>query len=560
MKSVLKSREGASGNVGNWSGPTGSYNYHIQFYDAGDCYAYFHRGVGVIKWEDKGIKLPGDAGAYIHTFSKYALNGGYFENPFIMQQGNYSQGNGNGVGLNQRTLTRPDNANDRFRWTPDAGKGVLSNWYNGCEPTSEVLSTLLGDGFFYGFPWTSAIGYAFRGNGVPRLIFVYTNEFDNSLVRERNSKTKLKNIMMHPSFYRGNVYLVPIVNSDEADDDGNRNPPDRNCFNQAANPESIWSYLSTIGLSGMASDELKTAVWNVYGFGLPGVSPLLKNALNYPDIGREPLHPNFNVTVDSGGNPAKYDLRGEIWSKTNIPSGLAWKVLSKNLTVPGSGYLVYSQTQTLGFYKLQSVVSEMTEPTQVYLFTSDGNAPNVDNYGTYPFVVCDYDDFFHDILSKPVPSSVGFSGWSGLTGHGSVVTWKALYEYQLWKTIAVNKDVYKALKKKPNAAGTGGGYYSGWGDKQKEKYNGQEKEWPSRFVAFANIFGVANLWKKTTIVFGIRSGSLHDGTPTGVCLYSYKTEAGHVGAVKGYHSWDDWMTNKGNCRYQLTQDTCVLGI
>lgn len=56
MKSVLKSRDGESGKVANWSSPTGSYNYHIQFYDAGDCYAYFHRGVGVIKSDDgKGI-------------------------------------------------------------------------------------------------------------------------------------------------------------------------------------------------------------------------------------------------------------------------------------------------------------------------------------------------------------------------------------------------------------------------------------------------------------------------------------------------------------------------
>lgn len=180
-----------------------------------------------------------------------------------MQQGNYANNGGNGWGLDRdKDLKRPNDANARQQWTPDAGKGVLSNWYNGCEPTSEVLSTLLGDGFFYGFPWTSAIGYAFRGNGIPRLIFVYTNEFDNSLVRERNSKTKLTNIMMYPSFSGGNVNLVPIVNSDK-DDDGNRNPPDRNCFNQAATSESIWDYLSTIGLSDMVSDELKTSILNI---------------------------------------------------------------------------------------------------------------------------------------------------------------------------------------------------------------------------------------------------------------------------------------------------------
>ena len=61
----------------------------------------------------------------------------------------------------------------------ESEKGVLSNTWNGCEPVCTMLSKLLGDGFFYGEPKSCSIGYVFRENA-RRLVFVFTNEFDNS--------------------------------------------------------------------------------------------------------------------------------------------------------------------------------------------------------------------------------------------------------------------------------------------------------------------------------------------------------------------------------------------
>ena len=75
------------------------------------------------------------------------------------------------------------------------GKGVLCNWYNGCEPITQVLSTLLGSGYFSGFPWTPAIGYMFRNKKIPKLVFAYVNEFDNQTTRaefKNKNHTKLK--------------------------------------------------------------------------------------------------------------------------------------------------------------------------------------------------------------------------------------------------------------------------------------------------------------------------------------------------------------------------------
>ena len=72
-----------------------------------------------------------------------------------------------------------------FRWpffTDDKVGGVLSNMWAGCEPVCEIVSRLLGGGFFFGLPWNKGVGYTFRPN-VPKLVFVFSNEFDNSLSR-----------------------------------------------------------------------------------------------------------------------------------------------------------------------------------------------------------------------------------------------------------------------------------------------------------------------------------------------------------------------------------------
>lgn len=61
-------------------------------------------------------------------------------------------------------------------------KGVLSNWWVGCEPVCDILNKLLSTGVFFGGTWNLALGHVFRPN-VPHLVFVFTNEYDNSMKR-----------------------------------------------------------------------------------------------------------------------------------------------------------------------------------------------------------------------------------------------------------------------------------------------------------------------------------------------------------------------------------------
>lgn len=56
--------------------------------------------------------------------------------------------------------------------------GVLTNMWRGCEPVCAILSKLLKNGVFCSYPWNPGVGYMFRKN-VPKLVFVFANEFDN---------------------------------------------------------------------------------------------------------------------------------------------------------------------------------------------------------------------------------------------------------------------------------------------------------------------------------------------------------------------------------------------
>lgn len=80
-------------------------------------------------------------------------------------------------------------------------KGAINNQFSACEPVSHILSTLLGSGLFGGYPYQPAIGYLFRNK--PTFVFVYTNEFDNHLVRSPS----LDSICGMPGVYEGNLCI-----------------------------------------------------------------------------------------------------------------------------------------------------------------------------------------------------------------------------------------------------------------------------------------------------------------------------------------------------------------
>ena len=83
----------------------------------------------------------------------------------------------------------------------ESEKGVLSNAWSGCEPVCTMLSKLLGDGIFLYEPTSCPLGYVFREKA-RRLVFVFTNEFDNSYWRDR------KNI--------NQTVIIPIIKTDDS--------------------------------------------------------------------------------------------------------------------------------------------------------------------------------------------------------------------------------------------------------------------------------------------------------------------------------------------------------
>ena len=61
-------------------------------------------------------------------------------------------------------------------------KGTISNWWAGVEPVCDILNKFLRRSAFIGYPYYNGVGYLFRKK-VPRILFVFTNEFDNSSVK-----------------------------------------------------------------------------------------------------------------------------------------------------------------------------------------------------------------------------------------------------------------------------------------------------------------------------------------------------------------------------------------
>ena len=138
--------------------------------------------------------------------------------------------------------------------------GVLSNWWNGCEPVCDVLHSLIEDGYFYGYPGHNGLGYVFRKD-VPRLVFVFTNEFDNewSQKRTENGGTKMEQsrFLAAPTGTGSNRELV----LHHAKFAGEIDPPDPFCLQGARGKGSAKAkfnqFLSNIDIASSVTGDAK---------------------------------------------------------------------------------------------------------------------------------------------------------------------------------------------------------------------------------------------------------------------------------------------------------------
>ena len=196
---MLMSRDVGIGNPGTPGGHGASgAGIPVNYYDYVLDHGYFHSGVPVFKY--------GEEGEEDLIFGKLTSN---------------TYGEALASKMSDKTLSC---AHKFFTYDPSAAgkdtfevpfvqsdKGVLVNWYSGSESISEVLAQLLGGGFFYGFPWTPAIGYTFRKQDIPKLIFVFTNEYDNEISRQNESFAATNSIVAVPGMKSNTVFLNPTT-------------------------------------------------------------------------------------------------------------------------------------------------------------------------------------------------------------------------------------------------------------------------------------------------------------------------------------------------------------
>ena len=152
-----------------------------------------------------------------------------------------------------------------------AYKGVLSNWWAGCEPSCDMLAKLLKYQCFYGFPYHIGLGYLFRKE-VPRLVFVFTNEYDNSMVRtySRESGSVEKEVTYVPSVDGQKVTFHTTASGMLGSD---QNAPDPYCtqllrnYNSVSTKKSFEDYVDSLSLDP-GSDYIKPGIDAVEWLGM----------------------------------------------------------------------------------------------------------------------------------------------------------------------------------------------------------------------------------------------------------------------------------------------------
>ena len=397
----LMSRSDGGGGVGSGAG-AGNYgvaNYPYYSWSYEDYHWFAWKGVPVYKDSDDAETLhfgPDDRGfatVPFFTYNPYDLS--TFENPFVEITNKGNQG---------------------------YGKGVLCNWHSGCEPVSNVLASLFRDGFYYGFPYSAPIGYMFRGNKFPKLVFVYSNEFDNELKRTKTSSCNA--VVAIPGIESNKLTFdqVGVKYKDASDNDReSKQPPDPYCMR----------FIHDVGVGGsvIARDFsnylnlISVSDYNVHANITAARDDLLRT-LGYTRVNKRPK----TGTADNGDiknldttKPPKKEV--QTYGSTDLQkrgetavlslADATWDGMKKILTeeqvdtlistkkFPGIEYdgktkaLNQDYAQTLGFYELRNVVSSMQDPVNTYVFATNADAPTPVRFedGACPFLFHDYDFF-----------------------------------------------------------------------------------------------------------------------------------------------------------------------
>ena len=427
----------------------------------------------------------------------------------------------------------------------ESKKGVLSNAWSGCEPVCTMLSKLLGNGFFYDEPLSCPIGYVFRQKA-RRLVFVFTNEFDNSYWR---TLTKINQTVIIPVRKDKKTLVLNRVLLG----DGRIDPLDQFCFRSTTNISNLEDFIDRIGLN---KNDFSNYIDDLNSFNVlrPSLTVSINKNLNHyistnlsniSTIEFESTKNNLDLqyrdietclpSVNSYAKIMKYILNeDEFDSLTGEFIGIQYETKSKTTNKVIS--FNHDVAHTIGYYELKKTLSTVKQPTNMYLMTLNGNAPTPQKIKSddgqsvvSSLITAQY--LMKDIMNIQLPSnindilwdifqssgnkitsqskSVGFS--QDKNGIKSKLTWKTLYLTNLVKSYYTIKEI--SINKK------------------------------FKHLPFCKIFGLDNLHTSNTIVWCERySNSKNDpdeGNYTHVIALPMDTTTINEKILN--KNWDEWQ-------------------
>lgn len=236
-------------------------------------------------------------------------------------------------------------------------KGTLCNWWAGGENVCDTLTKLLGSGIFARKPYHDGIGYLFRKN-VPRLIFVFTNEFDNSIsttYTNTDGVTSTNNVVVFGTKNGDKTVWVNLYNSmtSESGEYIGNDAPDPYCIRilKEADGDAIREYLKKIGVLG--DSDPSSDAFAAYSFlksRLVGIPHLryapYKNGSTFTDItSGSDIASDWKFDYKVGGGSANHTTKFGQWDLNGMdrPFGSAGSNSTENTKV--AAYLADGQVE-----------------------------------------------------------------------------------------------------------------------------------------------------------------------------------------------------------------------
>ena len=405
-----------------------------------------------------------------------------------------------------------------FEWPYEISeKGVISNWFGGCEPVYSIINRMLKyDGCFYGFPYHTGVGYLFRKD-VPRIVFVYTNEYDNEMKRTYSAGdgTKVRETYVVPGATGSTVSFHTRTS-----ESNKQVPPDQYCLDQfyltkgETGVQKVKDFFTSVTGDDNPDEDAGVAAfkWLRDTAGFKNRSPRAYTNPYGAEVTQTGWHFRPGMSFEYAPSNIDYYALLQVnpfastWDPTKILTqyqmdyseshegkfrGVEYRrVNDKKIT--STGFYSWG-ANTFGFFQLRNTLcTTQLNPVNTYLFVSDANAPrplyDVPDNATVDekaksMYLCGNSELMDDIEETPLPEHINSklleylnpteSNYWVSNGNGGSFT---------WKTLSYSNNVYH------------------------RKREGKTSDYTMYNDIEAVFGGLENPYCKTTMVFGERSG------------------------------------------------------